>query len=384
MSTNQPHASAGTAEGAAAKSPTVIITGSSGLIGTGLCRRLAGDYHILGFDHGPPEDDVAALEGFEHIHCDLTRDDDVSKALDEAKSRSGGRLASVIHLAAYYDFSGEESPLYDELTVEGTRRVLRGLRQFEQVDQFLFTSSLLVMKPAPPGERLNEESPTEAEWPYPQSKLKTEQLIHLERGDIPTLILRIAGVYDEMCHSIPIAQNIRRIAEKELESYLFPGNPHHGQTFIHDDDVADCLAAAVQRRQALESEEVLLVGEDECLTFAELQDEIGNLLHGVDDWPTIRIPAFVAKAGAWMQQKLASSPEEAPFIQPWMVDLADAHYPVDSSKAKQLLGWAPRRKLSETLPEMIRRLKEDPAGWYRANDLQLPDQKELQRMSATS
>lgn len=381
MSTKQPHASAGNA---ADNMPTVIITGSSGLIGTGLCRRLATDYRVLGFDHGPPAEDVASLEGFEHIHCDLTRDDDVAGALQKAESRTGGRVASVIHLAAYYDFSGEESPMYDELTVGGTRRMLRGLQQFAQVEQFLFSSSLLVMQPAAAGAQLTEQSPTSAEWPYPQSKLKTEQVIRLERGSIPTLILRIAGVYDELCHSIPIAQNIRRIAEKELESYLFPGNPYHGQTFIHDDDVADCLAAAVDRRDALSSEEVLLVGEDECLTFAQLQDEIGNLLHGVENWPTIRIPAFVAKAGAWMQQKLASSPEEAPFIKPWMVDLADANYPVDSSKAKQLLDWAPRRKLSETLPEMIRRLKEDPASWYEANELRLPDQKDLQRMSAES
>ncbi len=39
----------------------------------------------------------------------------------------GGRVASVIHLAAYFDFSGEASSKYQEVTVEGTRRLLRAL-----------------------------------------------------------------------------------------------------------------------------------------------------------------------------------------------------------------------------------------------------------------
>jgi nucleoside-diphosphate-sugar epimerase len=58
-----------------------------------------------------------------------------------------------------------------------------------------------------------------------------------------------------------------------------------------------------------------------------------------------------------------------------MIDLADAHYPVDISKAKRLLGWQPRHSLRETLPEMLRRLKQDPAGWYAVNNLELPERQ---------
>ena len=34
------------------------------------------------------------------------------------------RIASVIHLAAYYDTTGEENPKYNAVTVQGTRRLL--------------------------------------------------------------------------------------------------------------------------------------------------------------------------------------------------------------------------------------------------------------------
>ena len=54
------------------------------------------------------------------------------------------------------------------------------------------------------------------------------------------------------------------------------------------------------------------------------------------------------------------------------VDLADAHYPVDLAYARARLGWEPRRRLRDTLPEMIARLGRDPEGWYRRNKLTLP------------
>ena len=41
------------------------------------------------------------------------------------RERFGTRIASVIHLAAYYDFSGEPSEKYETITVQGTERLLR-------------------------------------------------------------------------------------------------------------------------------------------------------------------------------------------------------------------------------------------------------------------
>lgn len=44
-------------------------------------------------------------------------------------------------MAAYYDFSGEPSAKYEEVTVCGTERLLRALRPFE-VEQFIFKGEL--------------------------------------------------------------------------------------------------------------------------------------------------------------------------------------------------------------------------------------------------
>jgi nucleoside-diphosphate-sugar epimerase len=349
----------------AGEEPVVIITGSTGLIGARLAEALSANYKVVGLDVKRPEKGIAGADFFE---CDMTKDQSVAQAMASVREKYGHRLASVVHLAAYYDFSGAPSPLYRTLTVEGTRRLLRTLRGFD-VEQFVFSSTLLVMQPVEDeGGVITERSPIEAEdetWDYPRSKLKAERVIREERGEIPAVILRIAAVYDEDCHSIPIAQQISRIYEKRLESYFFPGDSDHGQAFVHLDDLIDCFRKVIELRHELDPYEVFLIAEPDVMSYAELQDCIGELVHG-EDWPTIRIPKLVAKAGAWAQEKLLG---EETFIKPWMVDLADTHYPVEIERARKRLGWEPKHRLRGTLKEMIARLKRDPEKWYRTNKL---------------
>jgi nucleoside-diphosphate-sugar epimerase len=345
----------------------VLITGSEGLIGSRIAKAVQERYRVVSLDVKPGRD---RRDSANFIQCDLTEQASVAAALDAVADRFGREIASVIHLAAYYDFSGEPSPLYEELTVEGTRRLLDGLQTLD-VHQFVFSSSLLVMKPAVGDELITEQSPTEGTWDYPNSKLAAEAVIREEHGSIPAVILRIAGVYDEDGHSIPLGQQMARVYEKKLESYMFPGNADHGQPFVHLDDLVDCFVRTVERRRQLAHFELFLVAEPDVMSYRELQEQIGEGLHG-REWPTIRIPKVVAKAGAWMQEKTAAE-DEPTFIKPWMVDLADMHYPVEVGLAERRLGWRPRHRLRDSLDEMLRRLKSDPRRWYETNKLPLPD-----------
>ena len=348
-----------------ADQPLVLVTGSSGLIGARLIDALAPEYRVVGLDLKAPKTPGPAA----FVECDLTRSDSVAAALARVAREHGRSIASVVHLAAYYDFTGEPSPLYETLTVQGTRRLLRELQSF-QVEQFIFSSSLLVMKPADEGEVVTERSPVEGSWDYPASKLAAEAVIRRERGAIPAVILRLAGVYDEGGHSIPIGQQISRIHQKQLESYVFPGDAHHGQAFVHLDDLVEAFLKTIERRGSLSGLETLLIAEPDVMSYEELQERIGMRIHG-EEWPAIRIPKTVAKVGAWVQDKLAS--DDAPaFIKPWMVDLADQHYPVEIERARQRLGWEPRHRLRTTIDTIIDRLEADPEAWYREHGLPPP------------
>jgi nucleoside-diphosphate-sugar epimerase len=362
-------------EFAEAEKPVVLVTGSAGLIGSQLITAFAPYYRVAGLDVKRPQQEVT---GAEWIECDMTKDRSVKKALGTVREKYGERIASVIHLAAYYDFSGAPSPLYRTLTVEGTRRLLKGLQMF-QVEQFVFSSTLLVMKPVDEeDEIITERSPVESEeeaWDYPRSKLGAERVIRQERGTIPAVVLRIAGVYDEECHSIPLAQQISRIYEKRLESYFFPGDADHGQAFVHLDDLVDLFQQVVEMRHELGSHEIFLIAEPDVMSYDELQEQIGELIHG-EEWPAIRIPKAVAKAGAWAQENILG---KETFIKPWMIDLADTHYPVEIERARIRLGWEPQHRLRDTLSKMIGSLKQDPQRWYEINGLAKGEGKKRKR-----
>jgi nucleoside-diphosphate-sugar epimerase len=345
--------------------PVVLVTGSSGLIGSRLCAALAPAYTVIGLDVNEFDEPI---EGVQWIETDLTSDKSVASALATVAEIAGRRIASVVHLAAYYDFSGASSPLYRELTIEGTRRLLQGFQEFE-VEQFVFSSSLLVMEPVEDDEQpLSENSPTQGEWAYPKSKLAAERVIRSHRSNIPAVVLRIAGVYDELGHSIPIGQQIRRIYERDFESHFFPGDPDHGQPFIHLDDVVRCFERVIECRHTLNPYEVFLIAEEELMSYQQLQDRIGQLLYG-ESWFTLPIPKAIAKAGAWVKDAVSSGEE---FIKPWMIELADDHYPVDIAKARDELSWQPNHRLHDTLPAIIENLQADPERWYALHDLGEP------------
>jgi nucleoside-diphosphate-sugar epimerase len=352
----------------------IIVSGSNGRIGEAVMRRFAGRFEdVVGFDRKAPQ---PAPPGCVYVSVDITSDESVRDGLRTIRDHHGAHVASVIHLAAYYDFFGRPSAKYEEIAVHGTGRLLRGLRELGfRVEQFVFSSTMLVHRPGEPGEFVTEDWPIEPTWAYPASKVRTEQLIHDERGDIPAVLLRISGVYDDRCHSIPLAHQIQRINARDLTSRLYSGSTAHGQAFMHMDDLVDAIERVVERRPTLPPELALLLGEPEALSYDELQHTIARLIRGAGQ-ETIAIPsalAPLAKAGAWV---LDHVPGQEGFVKPWMIDRANDHYALDITRARTLLGWEPKRSLRETLPKMVAALKADPLGWYRENELEPPSEIE--------
>lgn len=125
---------------------------------------------------------------------------------------------------------------------------------------------------------------------------------------------------------------------------------------------------------ASEHKPVVLV-EPELMSHEELQDRIGDLIHGFE-WPAIRMP----RACEWLLEEAANG---AGSFDPWTIDLADDRYLVEIRKAQEKLGWEPRRHLRDTLEEMIRRLRRDPAGWCAENGLNLPPEKAMPQEAVT-
>lgn len=351
------------------KKPLVLITGSEGRIGRAIVAALGDDYRIVGFEQKCDSSSNC-------ISVDISSEEAVAHACAELRQRHGQKIASVIHLAAFYDFSDEPHRLYEEVNVQGTRRLLQALQAFD-VEQFIYASTMLVHASTEPGLPIDEEALLEPKWPYPKSKVAAENEVHRHRGHIPCAILRLAGVYTDWGEVPSLSTQIQRVYERQLQSHVFPGNPSHGQSFTHIEDVARAFRLTVERRTQLPETLSLLIGEPATESYEGLQNLMGQLIHDTP-WVTHQVPKSVAVAGAWLQNKMEDVIPDSidrgiePFVKPFMVALSDDHFELDISRARKLLDWRPRHTLRETLPTIIDHLRQNPAAWYRRNKLALP------------
>ncbi len=247
--------------------PVVIVTGSSGYIGSAVVKKLALHYRVIGFDRGSAPHPPAEAEC---ICVDVTDQSSIDAAFARVRTAYGIRIASVVHLAAYFDLIGEPNPKYDEVTVKGTERLLAALQEFE-LEQFAFVSTMLVHAPTKPGKPIDESSPLDAHLPYRESKIRTEQLIRDERDGIRAVFIRPAGVYDDEGHSAFLAQQIARIYEKRASAHVYPGDLDTGQPYLHLDDLLEAIERIVDRRQDLPEEWPVLLGETDVMAFGEIQ-----------------------------------------------------------------------------------------------------------------
>lgn len=348
----------------------ILITGASGRIGFKCAEYFSREYQVVGFDIFL----VGSLPDVEFIAVDMATDESVKEGLDYVLKKYGNKIAAVVHLAAYYSFASKNSSNYDRITVRGTQRLLAGLKQFT-VDQFIFSSTMLVYKPTAPGIKITEDSPVLPTWGYPISKVKTEALIHEERGNISTVNLRIAGVYDDQCHSIPLSNQLQRIYENQLEAHFFPGDVTHGAAYVHMDDVIEAIALCVEKRKKLPPELTVIIAEDVTFSTDDLQRMMQRLIFG-REWKTWRIPKWFAKMGAWAQEHLPFM--HPSFIKPWMIDYAEDHYEFDITRAKTVLGWQPKNRVDKLIPKWVNEIKKDAQMWYDENKLKMPHKKKNQ------
>ena len=96
------------------------------------------------------------------------------------------------------------------------------------------------------------------------------------------------------------------------------------------------------------------------MRYAELQDRIGALLYE-DKWKGI-VESADAK-GRFQSRRNGAALSS-------MEDLAGT-CPVSIQHAREKLGWEPRYRLCDTLPEMVALLKDNPTRWQEENNLRL-------------
>jgi UDP-glucose 4-epimerase len=166
---------------------TVLVTGSSGRIGSRLVRALAeGGMSVRGFDLRPLE---SPPPGYSEI---------VGRLNDRAAADAAlADVRLIFHLGALMSWDPQDSEALHIANCDGTRRIVDAAR-VAGVRRFVFASSGEVYpEGAPRHLPIDETHPTEPRSTYGLTKLIGEEMVrHLGRGGLETVILRFSHTQD--------------------------------------------------------------------------------------------------------------------------------------------------------------------------------------------
>ncbi len=321
----------------------ILVTGSTGFIGSHLCRRLVERGHRVRAFHRPTST-LRLLEGLdvEHVLGDLTRPETLQAAM------SG--VEAVFHAAAWMGGSDPTGQQY-AVTVEGTRNLLQAAQK-AGVHRIVHTSSaaaLGVPGMSQPGllpgnepALINEQHTWNYRpdyYPYGYAKYLAEQEVQkavAQHMDIvivnPTLVFGAGDVYRQA------SSLVTQVAERRLNVAV-----EGGINCVHVADVVDGHLAALAAGRT--GERYILGGEN--LTHLTLLQRIAKITGAPE--PGTVLPAGLVRRLARPAQALRAFLTLP--VSPELLRLAGYFFYYDLSKSEKELGITHRRPIDEAIRE---------------------------------
>ena len=292
----------------------LLVTGSSGQLGSYVCELLADRHEIIGMDIKP-----AVVPGLKSLAGDIRRPGDVREALVD--------VDAVVHCAAQVSVERSlDDPVSDaETNVIGTINLLQECAA-RKVGRFVYVSSAAVLGD-PKYIPIGEAHPTQPMSNYGASKLAGERfaLAYIKSHGVDVVVVRPFNFYSpradpESPYSGVITKFIQRV--KAGEAPIIEGDGLQTRDFIHARDVASCIG--------------LLLEKD------DISGEVFNCGSGVAT-SVLDLAKLVMSAG--------SMDVEPEFTAPRKGDIRKSV--ADISKAKALLGFSTKVALRDGIAEMF-------------------------------
>ena len=132
--------------------PVIIVTGSSGFLGSAICVDLNRDFQIVGMDCRAPS--IALQKQASEVwwqDIDISDSAGVNAVFDRIAARYP-RIEFVLHMAAFYHFGQHWLPEDERVNIRGLRNILEGASRVG-TKRFVFAGSIASLAPAPVGAR---------------------------------------------------------------------------------------------------------------------------------------------------------------------------------------------------------------------------------------
>ena len=324
----------------------VLVTGASGFLGQYLVIELLdAGYKVRGTYHTPSKKDLLEKIGVEPVRFDLADESTFPRVVEN--------IDAIIHLAAYYTFTGKKE-LYRKLNIDATEKLARAAIK-KNVDRFIYCSSTEAIGPVdnPPGD---ENSPSNPQNEYGKSKLEAEKrIISLAREGLKYTIIRPSGLYGPGNINDVSYWFITGYAKRGLPSKVMIGDGKAYIQFAHVKDVARGFRLALENDEA-SFNEVFIISEDRYYTYQEVY-EILYKITGIEP-PKIKLSPGLARFLLTFTEIYDKLKGEGNIMYRRMiVDSVTKHRAYSIRKAMSKLGYMPQYNLEKGLRETI--------DWYR-------------------
>lgn len=345
---------------------TIVLTGASGFVGRHLLEDLKADYRIFAIARRSQHDCGAPIHpNIAWMRVDIGDREGLARTFREVATAGGARF--LVHLAAYYDFTGRDNPEYRRTNVEGTRNVLEAALA-SRIGGFIFASSVAACAFPRPEGPVDETTPPDGEHVYAWSKREGERLVRQFAALIPTRIARFGAIYSDWCEYPPLYVFLRTWLGSGPRSRVLGGRGEMAIPYIHVRD----LVAFFRRLLVFPCDpgptDVLVASTEGSTSLRRLFDLACQSYYGRRRTPLF-VPALLARLGLLMLDLGGRAIRRPPFERPWMGSYIDRRLEVDNLRTRECLGWSPnpRFQIERRLPFLIERLKSEPFEWLARN-----------------
>jgi len=316
----------------------VVVTGASGNVGTSVLEALGQEpavEEIVGLARRVPEVEMPKVRW---VGADVVSDDLVPIF-------SGA--AAVVHLAWAIQ-PGRDESVTERINVEGSRRVFDAVAR-AGVETVVYASSVGAYSPGPKQRQVDESWPVDGIPTsfYSRHKAAVETLLDAFERREPEV--RVVRLRPGLIFKAEAASEIRRLfagpflpgflVRKQLVP-LIPRVPRLRFQAVHSRDVGEAYRQAVVRD---------VHGAFNIAAEPEIGVEELCELFGARSFP---LPARALRGAADLSWKLRLQPSP-----PGWIDLALGVPMMDTSRAREQLGWEPTVSSLAALDELLRGMR---------------------------
>ena len=346
--------------------PALVLTGASGFVGRHLLDEFKDDHRIFAIARRSQRECGAPVHpNIAWMRVDIADRDGLARTFREIASAGGAE--TLVHLAGYYDFTGEDHPEYRRTNVEGTRNVLEAARS-ARVRRFVFASSVAACAFPRPEGPVTERTPPDGDHVYARSKREGEALVREAAGLLPSSIVRLGAIYSDWCEYPPLYVFLSTWLGRSWRARVLAGRGKMSIPYIHVRDLVSFFRHLLRAGHGLEPAEVLLASTAEDTPLDRLYELATRAYFGEARRPVF-VPRLVAGAGLLAMDLAGRAVGHRSFEHPWMRHYLDRRLQVDNARSCRRIGWAPRPRyhIERRLPFATERLRSEPFEWLARN-----------------